>query len=257
MFSKLARLCGYMAFLLMVVVRVAADDQVRVPPADELVVIDPNVDSRNLPVPIFVPNGEGNKGIEIPPVVIVHRYYYTGDRDFQGPMLPGGPTVFVVHHPRTGEQVSVQGMLMPGSPRIRYTKTCVVYEYTDRRISLDFGVCGDAEPRLVIQQDDPVTDRIQSGVREVRQTTSEFVTASGLTEAAAGLRKRSREAFVGVGQQLNTAGNAVFGRAGRLWDSTVAGGLTKPSARFQPKSLLNEAPPTKGLDLEGTVPTNR
>lgn len=257
MLTKPSGLCACVAVLLVLTVAVAADDKVRVPPADELMVIDPNVDSRNLPTPVFLPDGRGNQRIEIPPVVIVHRYYYSGDRSFQGPMLPGGPTVFVVHHPRTGEQVSVQGMLMPGSPRIRYTKTCVVYEYADRKISLDFGICGDAEPRLVIQQHDPITNHIQSGVREVRQTTSEFVTASGLTETASGVRKRGKETLVGVGQQLNTAGNAVFGRAARLWDSTIAGGLTKPSAQFQPKGLLNEVAPPKGLDLEGTVPTNR
>ncbi|MFN9822898.1 MAG: hypothetical protein ACK58J_01975, partial [Planctomyces sp.] len=86
MLTKPSGLCACVAVLMMLTVAVAADDKVRVPPADELMVIDPNVDSRNLPTPVFLPDGRGNQRIEIPPVVIVHRYYYSGDRSFQGPM---------------------------------------------------------------------------------------------------------------------------------------------------------------------------
>ena len=234
-----------------------ADQNVKVPPGDELLIVDPNRDSRNLPTPDFVPDGRGNQRIEIPPTVIIHRYYYSGDREFQGPMLPGGTTVLVANHPRTGEQVSLHATLMPGAPRIRYCSTGITYNYGDRCITLDFGTLSSCEPHIVYHRDDPVTAGVKQKSNAARDTTRSFITATGLPQAAGEMKKRGQDSVLAAGQRINTAGTAVFGRALSFWDSTPAGSLSKPSAPFnKPEfSLGDRAGITK--ELEDTVQTNR
>ena len=234
-----------------------ADHKVIVSPSDELIVIDPNQDSRNRPTPSFVPDAQGNNRIEIPPTVIVHRYYYSGDREFQGPMLPGGPTVLVANHPSTGEQVSVQAQLMPGAPRIRYCKSCIIYNYADRCLKLDFGICGICEPHIVYQRHDPVTLCVKQKAIEIRETTHEFVVATGLPQAANEIQKRGQGVILATGQRINTTGTAVFGRALNLFDSTPTGDLAKPSTRQNARNFLNTERAGITQELDDTVGTNR
>lgn len=236
---------------------VLADHNVKVSPSDELLVIDPNQDSQNRPTPSFVPDANGNNRIEIPPTVIIHRYYYSGDREFQGPMLPGGPTVLVVNHPTTGEQVSLQAQLMPGAPRIRYCKKCIVYNYADRCITLDFGLTGLCEPHMVYQRHDQLTLGVRQKAGEIRDTTHSFVAATGIPQAGAEIHKRGQNVILATGQRINTTGTAVFGRALNLFDSTPAGDLGKPSTRQNAQSFFNTE--RKGItqELNDTVGTNR
>src|SRR5437870_1587189 len=74
-----------------------------VPPALEIEILDPNVDPRGNPAVLTRPatvltctGPEGRVVVDIPPTVLVHRYYYTGDRSFQARLLPGGPCIVVV-----------------------------------------------------------------------------------------------------------------------------------------------------------------
>ena len=107
-----------------------------VSPTDELQILDPQVDPEGKPRGI--PNLQTGQ-VEIPPVLIVHRYYYTGNRSFQGPVLPGGPSILVLHHPRTGEQLTLPVQMLPGSPRICYTRECIEYDYGRAKIQVHFG----------------------------------------------------------------------------------------------------------------------
>lgn len=233
------------------------DPKVKVPPGDELLIIDPNQDPRNRPTPNFVKDEHGNQRIEIPPTIIVHRYYYSGDRDFQGPMLPGGPTVLVANHPRTGEQVSVQAMLLPGAPRIRYCKTCIIYNYADRCITLDFGLCGDSLPDVVYQRDGEITLAAKQHLADASKTATSFVTTSGLPNAVSEVRKRGQGAIQATGERINSTGSAVFGRALRLLDSTPQGNLLKPSARAGAGDFIDSEKAGITKELRDTVGTNR
>ncbi len=109
-----------------------------VPPSMEIEVLDPGVDSNGNPAVVLKDDGT----VDIPPVVLVHRYYYSGDRSFQGPMLPGGPSILVLNHPKNGERVYVSAQMMPGAPRITYTKKGITYQYPNHAIMLRFGVLG-------------------------------------------------------------------------------------------------------------------
>ncbi|MCC7423435.1 MAG: hypothetical protein IT428_24425 [Planctomycetaceae bacterium] len=129
---------------------VMASDAPIVSPSDELQVLDPRVDSEGKPRAVIEPT-PGGPVVTIPPTIIVHRYYYTGDRKFQGPTLPGGPTILVVHHPRTGEQLNLTVQMLPGAPRIEYSRNEITYDFGRRKMTVDFG----RAPRLFCGERDP------------------------------------------------------------------------------------------------------
>lgn len=144
-FHWLACLC-LGTVLLTVNCSVAGPRKASVPPARELEILDPGVDPLGLPTVLAGPGENGLKQITIPPTVIVHKYYYSGDRSFRGPNLPGGPTILVVTHPKTGEQCRLEVNLLPGSPRIHYSAKTIQYDYGKQQITLRF--CTFGRPRI-------------------------------------------------------------------------------------------------------------
>jgi len=109
-----------------------------VPPTLEIEVLDPNADPLGRPA-VELRNGPaGGQVVDIPPAVLVHRYYYTGDRSFQAQLLPGGPTIIVINHPKTNERLYVDVQMMPGAPRVTYTGRNVCYDYGKHGMTLHF-----------------------------------------------------------------------------------------------------------------------
>lgn len=105
----------------------------------EIEVLDPNVDPNGNPAVLLKQRGaSGDMLVDIPPVVLVHRYYYTGNRSFQGPMLPGGPTIAVVNHPQTGERCYVPLQMMPGAPIVHYRAKSIEYDFGDHGTTIAF-----------------------------------------------------------------------------------------------------------------------
>ena len=104
---------------------------------NELVILDPGTHSRGLPAVVTRP-GENGLTVDIPPTVHVHRFYYSGDKEFQGPVLQGGPTTVVANHPKTGERKYINVTLPPGVPIIAHSKCAITYVYPNRRIALNF-----------------------------------------------------------------------------------------------------------------------
>ncbi|MEX1231397.1 MAG: hypothetical protein WEB58_14215 [Planctomycetaceae bacterium] len=110
----------------------------RVPATLEIEILDPGVDPVGNPAVMVGPDGPDGRQVDIPPTVLVHRYYYTGDRRFQGPLLPGGPSIIVVTHPYTHERMYVEANLLPGAPRVCYTASTIEYDYGNRGMTLSF-----------------------------------------------------------------------------------------------------------------------
>ena len=82
------------------------------------------------PSPVELGRDEaGNVIVDIPPVILVHRYYFTGERSFQAQLLPGGPSIVVVNHPKTGERTYIDVQMPPGAPRVTYTDHSIEYDY--------------------------------------------------------------------------------------------------------------------------------
>lgn len=104
---------------------------------NDLVILDPAQHERGLPAVILTYMND-HPEVAIPPTVHVHRYYYSGDKVFQGPILQGGPIVLVAGHPKTGCQMYINVVLPPGAPRIAHTKNSIRYLYGDKRVEVKF-----------------------------------------------------------------------------------------------------------------------
>lgn len=163
-----------------------------VPPGDEIEVLDPNADSLGRPRVELREDCHGLQ-VDIPPAVLVHKYYYTGDRSFQAQLLPGGPTIIVANHPRTGQRCYVETQLLPGAPRVTYTSHSIDYDYGTHGITLVFGLFG--HPKVKYRSGLPWTrkaaeavhaEQWKSHAQKVAQTTKACYSAScgSLQEAA-------------------------------------------------------------------------
>ena len=128
-----------------------------VPPGLEIEVLDSNVAIGN-PAVIVRDRGDGTSSVEIPPVVLVHRYYYTGDRSFQAQILPGGPSIVVVHHPKTGEQCYIPVQMLPGAPRVHYSGSKIEYDYGRHGITISFGLFG--RPKVTYRTSNSIRVRL-------------------------------------------------------------------------------------------------
>lgn len=112
----------------------ARSDEVRVSPLDEITIIDAGVNSTGKPEPVITSNHQ----VDIPPALIIHNYYYSGDRDFRAPAFPGGPCVVVAQHPLTGEKMYLDVQMLPGSPRVVYRRHAIEYHFGSQRIQIQF-----------------------------------------------------------------------------------------------------------------------
>lgn len=111
--------------------------QQRVGGLDELVIYDPGKHDRGIPAVEFAPSPVGTQ-IEIAPTTHVHRFYYNGDKEYQGPLIQGGPTIVVANHPRTSKRMYIDVNLPSGAPLIVYDKCAITYVYQDRRVVINF-----------------------------------------------------------------------------------------------------------------------
>lgn len=123
---------------------VDAEKKAPVPATQEIEVILPGVSSDGIPA-VLVESDNGAAKIEIPPTVLVHRYYYTGDRSFQGPYIPGGPCIVVANHPKTKCRVYADVQMLPGAPEVLYSKDMIEYRYGKSRILVSFAHDGGAK----------------------------------------------------------------------------------------------------------------
>jgi hypothetical protein len=163
-----------------------------VPPWLEIEILDPNADPRGIPAVVpGAPGSPGNVQIDIPPTVLVHRYYYTGEREFQGPMLPGGPTVVVAGHPRTGERCYVNVQMLPGAPRVIYCGKSIEYNYGDRAVCIHFGLFG---TKVTYRNGPAVGQRLEEAGEALHKHTIEAVQESGLSTQVCNLAAKTKTA---------------------------------------------------------------
>jgi hypothetical protein len=202
-----------------------AEPPLQVPPGDELIVLDPRVDPEGKPRAVFIQTEYG-QNLEIPPSVIVHRYYYSGDRDFQGPMLPGGNTLVVLKHPYSGEQMSLEVPLSPGAPRIYYRQDKIQYVYPHTTVTLHFGHFTKygiyQEPRIKVTHGKP---KAIAG-REFVDETKDWIHKTGLPHAAGHVVQGAKGVVHSSAEFVHTTGERVAAPVVRVWNATPLGSLT-------------------------------
>ncbi len=116
----------------------AAFAETRVAGFDELVVYAPGTMDRDISGVELIRDPELGWQAEVQPTLHVHRNFYNGDKEFQGPLLAGGPTVVSACHPRTGKRLYAQVNLPSGAPIIVYDEDGITYVYRDQRVVLTF-----------------------------------------------------------------------------------------------------------------------
>jgi hypothetical protein len=186
---------------------------VPVPPGLEIEVLDPNADPLGNPAVELRRNDSCCRGkdddliVDIPPVVVVHKYYYTGDRSFQGPTLPGGPSIVVMNHPKTGQRCYVPVQMLPGAPRVHYSEKGIEYDYGRYGISVEFGLFG--KPKVDYRNHVPVMRRAKEAAAGIAQGT-------GRLAGATKVPKLAQEASTGAKNAVTNVGYGVIQLAGRV-----------------------------------------
>lgn len=192
-----------------------------VPPGQEIEVLDPNVDPTGKPLakvtsfapPAFdaqypvLPAALPQQQVDVPPAVLVHKFYYTGDRTFQAQFLPGGPLIVSVNHPKTLERVYVPVTLPPGAPRVTYSDDTVRYDYGPQSVSLVFGHCGN--PRVRYSQSTNASENARTRISATKAQTRSFVQRTGIPQGMQRFRDTSKETFGTVADRISDVGTFV------------------------------------------------
>lgn len=207
----------------------AIRDTSNVPPSLEIEVLDPGVDPLGHPA-VLLAEGlqDDTQEIEIPPAVLVHRYYYTGDRSFQAQLLPGGPCIVVAHHSKTGKKLYIPVQMLPGAPQVTYTKRAIEYDFGKTEIYVVF--CRNEQAVVKYRTGPTVWDRVQHTLptEELSELTKSLAakTRRGTSKAATFAKGTLLYAGDGVGvvttplKQLIALGP--LGDLGQRMESRVA-----------------------------------
>lgn len=200
-------------------------ERLPVPATLEIEVLDPGADCLGNPAIELRPrDGWGDALlVDIPPAVIVHRYYYTGDRSFQGPMLPGGPSIVVCRHPKTGEQCYIPVQMLPGAPLVRYTAKGIEYDYGKNGITVCFGMFG--KPKVVYRNCVPAQRQAKNAVVLAAKGSARFVEATGLPQGVKLVAAGTKNLAVNAAYGLRDLGAAMITPAVNLVSSTPVGSL--------------------------------
>lgn len=232
-----------------------------VPPGQEIEVLDPNVDPTGKPVvvrtgyqqPAEAPFGPGAppalqppQALDVPPTILVHKFYYTGDRTFQGPMLTGGPMLVSVSHPKTLERVYVPVTLPPGAPRVTYTSDSIRYDYGPQSIALVFGHCGN--PRVRYSQSANATETARKKAVEARENTTNWVQRTGIPQGVQRFKESTKSTAGAVADRIHDAGKFVVDTASTVFEMIPGTQLLKSSP--EEKALREQERLQRNADLK-------
>ncbi|AMV27012.1 hypothetical protein VT84_21600 [Gemmata sp. SH-PL17] len=190
-----------------------------VPPTQEIEILDPNVDPTGKPTvrtAAFVPPGSNpacavlpasapQQQIDVPPTVLVHKFYYTGNRTFQGPMLTGGPVIVSANHPKTLERTYVPVMLPPGAPRVTYTNDTIRYDFGPQSVTLVFGHCGN--PRVRYSQSTNASETAHKKIAATKAETRSFVQRTGIPEGMQRFKEGTKSTCGAIADRINDVGH--------------------------------------------------
>jgi hypothetical protein len=230
-----------------------------VPATLEIEVLDPNVDPLGNPAVITRRSEDGQTvAVDIPPVVLVHRYYFTGERSFQGPLLPGGPSIVVVSHPRTNERLYLDVQMLPGAPRVTYRRHSIEYDYGPQAITISFGLHG--QPSVTYRNGVPILVKAERATAHVGQSTARLVQRTGLPEVGQKIGSCVKNVAETGADRVHDVGKAVAGPVVGFVKATPLATLLTSSPEDRAAKARDVAVKRAGDEakqLEGSIPTVR
>ncbi|QDV41019.1 hypothetical protein Enr13x_08570 [Stieleria neptunia] len=187
---------------------------------NQLVVIKPGAHEQGLPAVRLEPGDhDGTVVVDIPPTLHVHRYFYDGDREYQGPIVEGGPTTVVANHPKTGKRMYVNVTLPAGAPTIAYSGSTITYVYPDRRVRIKF--CrGDTDGVVVDYfSGQGVRRRASEMVASAVQRSKSLLSRSSTLQSVADVAGESRQTVMGVTSAADSTVSKLLDGAKSLMDA--------------------------------------
>ena len=221
---------------------------------NELIVYRPLTDERGrAKVKI---HKKGNKvQVEFAPTVHVHRNYYAGPKNFQGPVVQGGRTIVVARHPKCGDTVYVDLNLPSGLPRIHHYKSSISYVYKDRRVLIHFNSRNPKATRVRIVTGKGFFRRAKELHAKVVAHTNKTLKKSQTLNALTDLGKKGTQTAGGlVGQADQQLGQLLSGLSqltsllpGGIQADGVAQDLPTIRQQATEKAAATQAKKGKGL----------
>jgi len=228
-----------------------------VPPGQEIEVLDPRVDPTGKPA-VVLRELDGRICVDIPPTVLVHRYYYTGDRSFQAQLLPGGPTMVVVSHPKTGERCYIEVQMPPGAPKVTYCGHSIEYDFGRQGVTILFlPAC---QPRVVYRNGTTVARAAARVTVAAKDCTTRVVQESGLREHAANLASGTKTAVANVAHGAQDLAKQAVAPVKGLLQMTPLGSIfqSDPAAEAQRRrDRAVQKAQEQAARAEASIPTVR
>jgi hypothetical protein len=231
---------------------------------NDLVIMDPGKHERGLPA-VFVSYMNDHPEIEIPPTLHVHRYYYSGDKIFQGPIIQGGPTVVVASHPKTGQRMYIDVVLPAGAPRIKYTGNTITYIYNAarRRVEIKFQHFPFRSSVAVVKHHSgkglgvAVRDKHEKVSEHVKETMQNSQAVNAAKELCIGGGQLAKGAALAVGELTAKSVDAVKQVAGTLPGVPYLTSLAEQAPQRQYEAEIDRASLQNAISETPFVRTNR
>ena len=232
-------------------------DTIAVSPADEIQIIMPGTSRQMRPEAVVT----GQK-VEIPPTILVHKYYYSGDRDFRAPSFPGGPTLVVVQSPETGQQLCLEVQMPAGSPRVFYRRHWIDYHFGKQVVRIQF-----CNPLQLHEQQQPVVKYLKA-TADLRQPTAacsdsaagQWVEKTGLPSMAKGSVDTAKSLADSTAGGIHTVSTAVLAPFRQVRDSTILSRFTKSNPEAEAtraRDAAVEKAQRQSDRLNSSIPTLR
>jgi hypothetical protein len=182
----------------------------RVGGLNELVILDPGAHPQGLPAVKVRTSPDGKMDIDIPPTVHVHRYYYSGNREYQGPIISGGPTVVVANNPWNGERMYIDVMLPAGAPIIAYNKAGITYVFQDSRVSIHFPFLCREKAVVTYCSGRGVERCVGETAAKVKEKTTKAMQECVLVGTLKKTAKEAKDVVTGAAMAAGGAGNVAL-----------------------------------------------
>jgi hypothetical protein len=184
---------------------------------DDLVILSPGTHERGLAAVQLKAAPDGTLKVDITPSIHIHRNYYNGDREYQGPFVAGGPTMIVANHPSSNKRLYIEANLPAGYPTIAYDGNSITYAYEKERVVIFYSIICTDKATVFNLSGRGIGREAREHIMEAKKVTKQTLNKSPLVGTLRNGATASRDFFLGfydLGEQvidttLQTAGKIV------------------------------------------------